>query len=388
MPDVAIVGGGPAGLAAALALARLGVDVELYEAADAPHEAAAASTIHPPTLEMFAEWNMLADALDQGLRVHRMQYRDLRDDIVLGELDYDTIADITPYPYRLQLSQPRLEAILVDHIRRSKPTSVQYGATVVAIESREEHIALTLQIAETTDMVFAKYVLAADGAASFVRTSLGLRFLGKGQDARYLLVGTDLDLQKYRPGITEAAFLCDPDDAAEIVPLPGCLHALFPLHPDESEKEALHIPAVGRRLGLLARAEIERVEIHHYAVYGVQARIAEKFRSGNVFLLGDAAHVSTPAQGIGLNSAIHDAYELASRIALALGGADDSVLGGYERRRRRAALEVAALDTDPRARLLRARTPAERDARAEYFERAMDSPRERRHMLLRSSMLA
>lgn len=374
MPDVAIIGAGPVGLSAALALCRLGVDVELFEAAVEPSLTPKASAFHPPTLEMFAEWNMLGDALEGGLRVHGVQYRDLRNDSILAELDYASIADITPYPYRLQLSQPLLEAILVNHIRRHNPGGVQYGAALTGIELREEHIALTLQIAHTTEMVFAKYVLAADGEASPSRTALGVRFLGKSEAQRYLLVGTDLDLVKYRPGISDVACLRDAADACEVMRVPGCLHALFRLHAGESEKDALNVASVGRRLGLLARAEIDRVEINHYAVYTVQQRVAEKFRVGNAFLLGDAAHVTTPVEGIGINGGIHDAYEIAWRIALALGGASDSIFDGYERRRRRTALEY--IDAE-----------SERSPRDDNLEALAASPRERRRVLLRSSML-
>jgi 3-(3-hydroxy-phenyl)propionate hydroxylase len=130
-------------------------------------------------------------------------------------------------------------------------------------------------------------------------------------------------------------------------------------------------------------------EVRHRTLYSVHQRVAETYRKGRCFLAGDAAHLNNPLGGMGMNGGIHDAFNLAQKLAAVVTKhAEESELDRYERQRRPVALEYVNTITIANKRNLEAKDPEEhRRWKAEMTRTAAD-PRLAREYMLRTSMIA
>ena len=129
---VIIVGGGPSGLTAALFLVSAGVSVTVLEGRTEPYEDPRAATFHPPTMEMFAPSGVTDRLHELGIVCPQWQFRG-RDEGVVAAFDLGVLADVTPYPYRLQCEQHKLVAILAEKLSGHPKFQLHYGATVTAV---------------------------------------------------------------------------------------------------------------------------------------------------------------------------------------------------------------------------------------------------------------
>ena len=137
----------------------------------------------------------------------------------------------------------------------------------------------------------------------------------------------------------QRSYFADPDEWTNLFKVAGDdgkgrWRAVYPAKEQESDAEAFSDLSVTRRLGAI-HPDVKLDQVVHRNIYRVHQRVAQSFRSGRVFLAGDAAHVNNPIGGLGLNCGIHDAMDLAETLAaVAFGGADTALLDRYERRRR------------------------------------------------------
>jgi 3-(3-hydroxy-phenyl)propionate hydroxylase len=145
---------------------------------------------------------------------------------------------------------------------------------------------------------------------------------------------------------------------------------------------------VARRLSKLALGANPAAQLLHRKLYRVHQRVAATFRSGRVFLAGDAAHVNNPIGGLGMNCGIHDAVELASVLAEAGPSADEGRLDRYNARRRPLNIEFIQQQTIANKKRLEEKDPAQRQARAADLAATAADPERHRQFLLRSSLLA
>ena len=177
----------------------------------------------------------------------------------------------------------------------------------------------------------ASYLLGCDGASSTVRRRLGIGFGGSTYEERWLVV--DLAAEGQIAHLPYYTAHCDPERPFVDMPSPGGHRFEWMLHPGESA-EAMSDPANVRRL-LSAHVDPDDVEVLRAVVYTFHARVAERWRAGRAFLLGDAAHAMPPFAGQGLASGLGDAQNLAWKLAAVLDGrAGDALLASYERERR------------------------------------------------------
>ncbi|MBL8057399.1 MAG: FAD-dependent monooxygenase [Anaerolineales bacterium] len=378
---VLIVGAGPVGLALARALTLQGRAVRVFEALDALSPEARASTFHPPTLEMFAEWGVLAPILAEGQRVDSLEYWERATRERIARFDYALLAADTPYPFRLQLPQARVTRLLLPYVTGSPLGAVHFQHSLADFHDHGTHVTAIFETPDGPLSVDGQYLVGADGARSTVRRRLGLNFAGLTYPDRFLLVPSEIDLEAVLPGLGPVNYIFDPDEWIIILRLPGVTRIVFQIGPDEDEAAVLQPERVSARLRRLAGAA--PFTIKGTSLYSVHQRIADSFRVGRVLLAGDAAHINNPAGGMGMNSGIHDAH----RLAAALAADSDHELDRYAQVRRAWAVDKVQRHTHETYAALVVREPAARQERNERYRALAADPAQARAYLLRASML-
>ncbi len=384
-PPLLIAGAGPVGLSLALALARQHLPVEIFEADPELNTEIRASTFHPRTLEMFAEWGVVDEFLAQGHRVDRLQYWERAPRRLIAEFDYALIANDTPYPFRLQCPQHLATRILKPAVEAAGG-KVHMAHRLVDLTHHESRVTATFETPNGLVHRDAAYFIGTDGSRSTTRHLLGLSFEGMTYEDRFLLIGTNPGVSDQLPGPTTASYIFDPEEWVIILNLPDLVRIVFQLRPDEKEDIALAEPALRARVYRFF-GENFPFDIRTTQLYRVHQRVAETFRVGRVILAGDAAHLNNPAGGMGMNSGIHDAHLLAATLTRLAHGEPDTLLDHYSQTRRNFALHAVQQYTDKVYRDMILTDPALRHARnMQYAEIAADAGRAR-EFLLKASMI-
>ena len=387
---VVIAGAGPTGLMCALALARRGVPVVVCEAeASLTHDLRAGS-FHPPTQEMMAPYGITERMHEKGLQVRRWQIRSRRGKEV-AEFDLGLLKDLTPYPYRLHLEQHRLTPIQLDILRKESSAEVHFGHRITGFEQKNGSVLVRFESEGIPGKLEAAWLIGADGGRSTIRKLLPVEFDGFTWPEQFLVVSTPYDLGRH--GFTMNAYIADPVEWAAVFKMPdsgppGLWRLAFPCDPGLPDDALLDAGAVQRRMkGLLPTGS--DYDIRYQSIYRVHQRVANEWRHGRVLLAGDAAHLNNPLGGFGLNSGIHDAVNLADKLATVWRGeAEEALLDRYVRQRRATTIDQVQAMSIRNKRLLEERDPeVQRSRMAELVAIASDAQRARQY-LLETSMIA
>jgi 3-(3-hydroxy-phenyl)propionate hydroxylase len=310
---------------------------------------------------------------------------------LVAEFDLGLLADVTPYPYRLHLEQHRLTPIQLDLLRAEPLASVRFGCELVAYEQRGDGVRVTVIGPEGREHVDAAWLVGADGGRSAVRKQLGVEFEGFTWPEHFLVASTPYDLAQH--GYTPNAYVADPVEWAAVFKMPhkgppGLWRVAFPSSPDEAEEDVLDAERVEQRMQAF-QPKPGRYEIAYKSIYRVHQRVAKEWRAGRVVLAGDAAHLNNPLGGFGLNSGIHDAVNLAEKLARVWRGeADAALVDLYARQRRHATIEQVQAMSIRNKRLLEERDPAVQRRNMEQMVATAADPARAREHLLNTSMIA
>ena len=325
---VVVVGGGPAGLTLANLLGVLGVSVLLVERN--------ASTVQEPRAVSID---------DESLRT--MQAAGLADEVLRSVVPgYGShyhgprgirFARVEPagrpygYPRRNAFRQPVLEAQLRAGLDRFEHVDTLFGWQLRRYDAGTDEVALELHGPDdVAHSVTCGILVGCDGASSFVRDQLGIRLEGTTFDERWLIV----DLENNKNTVEHTTVFCDVRRPCITLPGPDCTRRFeFKLHPGETDAALLDPAVVGELLrthGADPDASIKRK-----VVYRFHARVAPRWRAGRVLLAGDAAHLTPPFAGQGMNSGIRDVFNLAWKLAaVEAGRLGPALLDSYETERK------------------------------------------------------
>lgn len=385
-----IAGAGPTGLMCAVALARRGVPVVVCEAEPSLTHDLRAGTFHPPTQEMMAPYGITGRMHEHGLQVKRWQIRSRRGGLV-AEFDLGLLADQTPYPYRLHLEQHRLTPIQLDILRKEPAAEVHFHHRIIGFENKADSVLVRFESEGIPGKLEASWLIGADGGRSTIRRLLAVEFEGFTWPEQFLVVSTPYDLARH--GFTMNAYVADPIEWAAVFKMPnsgppGLWRLAFPCDPGLPEDTLLDPRGVQARMQGFLPLE-QDYEIRYQSIYRVHQRVAADWRRGRVLLAGDAAHLNNPLGGFGLNSGIHDAVNLAEKLAKVWSGeADDSLLERYVRQRRAATIEHVQAMSIRNKRLLEERDPQVHRSRMEELVAIAGDPQRARAYMLESSMIA
>lgn len=383
---IIIVGAGPVGLSLATALLQKGIAVEVYEQCAELSPEARASTFHPRTLEMFAEWGVLDAVLEKGYQVDYLQYWERASRQLIAQFDYDVIADDTPYPFRLQCPQSILTRVLKPHVEASDSGKVFMEHEFRSFEDKGTHLEVSFNTPEGQKTVKGRFLCGADGSKSPIREQMGIQFTGMTYHDRFLLAATDIDFKPVFPDLGPVSYIFDPVEWVIVLQLPDVTRVVFRIPEDVDGELVQEHQAMRERILQFVDAPME-FTIHSTSIYNVHQRVAETLRKGNVILLGDAAHINNPMGGMGMNSGIHDAYELVDALDRILQGESDDLLDEYSQSRRHYALNHVKGATDKNYYDMSADDEAYRQQRNDSFREIAADKAKMRDYLIKRSML-
>jgi putative polyketide hydroxylase len=357
---VLIVGAGPAGLTAAVTLARHGVASLLVERRRDLSALPRATSLSTRTMELLRSWGLEREVRAGGV------------DVVMRMWQSETLARVSEgavlpggFPTGAQsalvsptaaacVPQDRLEPVLLRHLRSLGASRVQFGSEVIHTTASADGVHAEIRDVGTGGRraVHARYLIGADGAHSSVRSALGIRMRGPSElrDAVSTLFRASLWqlLDEHRYCLYTVS---QPDHRGIFLPVGPGDRWLYGLMLDPGERPAGFTEDVLiERIRSGAGVTDLRLRIERIGRFSFAAQVADTFRSDSAFLVGDAAHRAIPRGATGLNTAIHDGYDLGWKLAWVLNGwAPTSLLHTYETERRPVAEHNVQWSANPNA---------------------------------------
>jgi 3-(3-hydroxy-phenyl)propionate hydroxylase len=333
---VVIVGAGPTGITAATKLAQYGVDCLVLDRWQDVYPQPRAVHLDDEIYRLLAGLGIADEfaAISRPARGLQLRDRNMR---ILAEFHRDCTESDNGFPQANMFDQPEFEALLRANLKRY-PRAVLRGNAevdeVVQVTSERVQVAFTDRVSGQQHRVQTRYVLGCDGANSLVREAIGARMEDLKFQQRWLVVdvATAAELNQGE----SVHQVCDPHRAATYMRIGDARYRWeFRLLPDETADDystmAALYPMIRPWVEGVAPEQLELVRV---AEYTFRAQVANRWRRDNLFILGDAAHLTPPFIGQGMGAGLRDATNLAWKLAGALNGwLPESVLDTYEQER-------------------------------------------------------
>jgi 2-polyprenyl-6-methoxyphenol hydroxylase-like FAD-dependent oxidoreductase len=329
--DVLIVGAGPTGLVLALWLTRLGVRVRIIDKTAEPGTTSRALAVQARTLELYRQLDLADAVVAKGHQVPAVNLW------VKGEstarISFGSVgSDLTPYPFLHIFPQDQHERLLIERLE-AFGVRVERRTELVRFAEESNRVTARLRGPDCQEVdCAAAYIAGCDGARSIVRETIGTGFPG----GTYRQLFYVADVEAAGPALNgELHVDLDEADFLGVFPLArqGQARLIGTVRDERAGRaDTLTFEDVSDRA--ISHLKVEVKKVNWFSTYHVHHRVTEHFRKGRAFLLGDAAHIHSPAGGQGMNTGIGDAINLAWKLAAVVAGrAGDNLLDSYEAER-------------------------------------------------------
>jgi 3-(3-hydroxy-phenyl)propionate hydroxylase len=388
---IIVIGAGPVGLCLSLKLAQVGMKVCLVEALGDDNfleQVPRAGTNHPATLEMYDRIGLYEKLEPRGIVAPVFHYWDRSEGKLIAAFDHTHLRNDTRFPYVLQCERIKIVEEALKMATAEPNIDLRLSTEFVSFEQDADGVVARVVNADgEKEAIAGRFIVSAEGARSIVRKDLGIAFEGFTYDDRTLNIEVAYDFRKH--GYAERNYISDPAEWSNLFHWkgpPDRWRVHFPTDPKADEATLTQPEALQAQLQKFLPTG-QPFDIVGCNLYVVHQRVAEKFRLGRAILAGDAAHVNSPIGAMGMNSGVHDAFNLADKlIAMARGEAGEDVLDRYERQRRHVALAHTQAQTIRNKRLLSERDPAVRKRNHDELRRTAEDPQLARKFLLRTAL--
>src|ERR1700722_7938496 len=312
-----IIGAGPAGLVLTLWLTKLGVNVRVVDKTAEPGTTSRALAVQARTLELYRQLDLTEAVVAAGSRVPAVNIWGKGE--AAARLAFETVGSgLTPFPFLHIFPQDQHERLLIERLE-TLGVAVERRTELVDFQDAGEHVTARLRGPDgAEDVCEAGYIAGCDGARSLVRETLGVGFPG----GTYRQVFYVADIEAAGPAVDgELHVDLDEADFLAVFPLAGEGRArLIGTVRDERADHADDLKFEDVSTLAIANMRLEVRKVNWFSTYHVHHRVTDRFRKGRAFLLGDAAHIHSPAGGQGMNTGIGDAINLAWKLAEVIHG--------------------------------------------------------------------
>jgi 2-polyprenyl-6-methoxyphenol hydroxylase-like FAD-dependent oxidoreductase len=388
---IVIAGGGPVGVVTALAFARQGFEVQLFEAEARVNDMPRAATTHAATLEMLEGLGLVEEVTRRGLVEPKFRIWDRASREMIVEFDFGRLKNDTHYPYVVQCEQHKLANMTIERLKAFPNARVKFSARVTGFKQHDDRVEVDVETAKGTERIAASYLVGCDGGRSTVRKALGVDFEGYTHAERFLILTTTFAFDTQYAQCSRNYF-SDPDEWCALFKVTGddgkgLWRVLFPTRLNETDEQAFDEASVQGRLQKFF-PKAGTYPVVHRNIYNVHQRVAATFRKGRVFLAGDSAHVNNPLGGLGLNFGIHDAMELNDLLGRVMRDeAAPEILDLYDRFRRPLNIEYVQQQTIANKKRLEEKDPEARARSNAALRETAADPEKHRAYLLRASLI-
>ncbi len=329
--DVLIIGAGPTGLVLALWLTKQGVRVRIVDKTAEPGTTSRALAVQARTLELYRQLDLTEAVIAKGHQVPAVNLW------VKGEraarIGFESVGSgLTPYPFLHIFPQDQHEQLLIERLN-ALGVAVERQTELIGFTDEKDHITARLRGPDRQQVdCEAQYIAGCDGARSIVRETIGTGFPG----GTYRQIFYVADVKASGSAVNgELHIDLDEADFLGVFPLVGQGRArLIGTVRDERADRADTMTFNDVSDRAITHLKVAVKQVNWFSTYHVHHRVTDHFRKGRAFLLGDAAHIHSPAGGQGMNTGIGDAINLAWKLAAVVAGrAPNSLLDSYEAER-------------------------------------------------------
>ncbi|MET0525643.1 MAG: FAD-dependent monooxygenase [Nocardioides sp.] len=353
--SVLVVGAGPAGLVTAIGLARQGVPVMLVEKREQTSTFPRATAISPRSMEIMRDWG-LEDRVRArefaALPTGRIAPTLVAAEGMIVPLGFPTEEEsrrVSPTSYAV-VAQDEFEPVLLEHLR-SLSAEVRFGTEIV--DFHQDDTGVTSVLRDTSGgrtTVRSHFLVGADGSRSAVRSVLGIPMRGPDHLEEFVSTLFRAPLRAHLEAVHGLNMIPGPQGLAVMLPTSNDDRWVFAQAWDPQTQRVEDFTHEQVTAGIRAASGLPDlpVEILSVGAFSFAAQVADHYRDGQAFLVGDAAHRITPRGGTGMNTAIQDAHNLSWKLAFVLRGtAGDDLLDTYEEERRPVGARNAARSEAP-----------------------------------------